>query len=62
MKKEKKSAPKQVKTVEAVAPVEGKFDLIKTINEDDEVENLSEESDVEVEVSKGHLHRVFGIY
>lgn len=35
----------------ALVPEEGKFDLIKTINEDDEVENLSEESDVEVEVS-----------
>lgn len=52
MKKEKKSTSAKVaKKAPALVPEEGKFDLIKTINEDDEVENLSEESDVEVEVS-----------
>ncbi|XP_058833196.1 probable ATP-dependent RNA helicase DDX27 [Topomyia yanbarensis] len=46
-KKDAKIAQKRVKKASDV--IDNKFDLIKTINEDEEVENLSEESDVEVE-------------
>ncbi|XP_062565078.1 probable ATP-dependent RNA helicase DDX27 [Armigeres subalbatus] len=47
MKKSKKLPTKNVKSTHDV--VDKKYDLVKTINEDEEVENLSEESDVEVE-------------
>ncbi|KAL9702065.1 hypothetical protein quinque_005583 [Culex quinquefasciatus] len=60
MKKDKKSTSAKVakkKVAPALVPEEGKFDLIKTINEDDEVENLSEESDVEVEYQPSKLKK-----
>ncbi|XP_055530669.1 probable ATP-dependent RNA helicase DDX27 [Wyeomyia smithii] len=47
MKKDKKVTKKQVAMTAEV--VDKKYDLIKTINEDEDVENLSAESDVEVE-------------
>lgn len=49
MKNNKKASTKSAK--KTVDVVDKKYDLIKTINEDEEVEDLSEESDVEVEVS-----------
>lgn len=48
MKVDKKPPVKDVK--KATEVIDKKYDLIKTINENDEVEDLSEESDVEVEV------------
>ncbi|KXJ82975.1 hypothetical protein RP20_CCG008612 [Aedes albopictus] len=47
MKNNKKASTKSAK--KTVDVVDKKYDLIKTINEDEEVEDLSEESDVEVE-------------
>lgn len=52
MKVDKKPPPKEVKKASEV--IDNKYDLIKTINENEEVEDLSEESDVEVDV--GFVH------
>lgn len=47
MEKTKKKGKKQPKTT-----ANSKTDLIRTIEETDDVNNLSEESDLEIEVSK----------
>lgn len=60
MKVDKKPPPKEVKKASEV--VDSKYHLIKTINENEEVEDLSEESDVEVDVRFVHLYLVLAYF